>query len=103
MIEFPTWVDEAIQRWFYDLDKSIHKHVRVQNYREEEKQLFNALKNLQDENQRILMIQWEEKEAYCTGIEKEMIYRQGLTDGAQLMIALLQSGISLQLEQPPVK
>ncbi len=24
------------------------------------------------------MMQWEEKEAYCTGIEKELIYRQGL-------------------------
>jgi hypothetical protein len=102
MLEFPAWVDEAIQRRYYDLDKSIHKHVRVQNYRAEEKLLFNGLKNVLNENQQILMMQWEEKEAYCTGIEKELIYRQGLMDGAQLIIALLQSGTTFHMEPPPI-
>jgi hypothetical protein len=61
------------------------------------------LKNVLNENQQALMMQWEEKEAYCTGIEKELIYRQGLTDGAQLIIALLQSGTPFQMEPPLIK
>lgn len=98
MIEFPTWVDEAIQRWFYDFDQTIHKHDRVRNYREEETILFNALRNGLNEKQQTLLMQWEEKEAYCTGIEKELIYRRGLMDGAQLAFALQQSGTPFHME-----
>ena len=97
MIEFPAWVDEAIQRRFYDLDQSIHKHVRVLNYREEETEHFNALKNALDEIQRNIMLEWEEKDTYCTAVEKELLYRQRFMDGAQLVFTLLQSGKPLQM------
>lgn len=103
MISFPAWVDEAIKRWFYDLDKTIHQHDRVINYRREEKDNFHKLKNGLDENQQALLMQWEEKEAYCTGIEKELLYRQGLTDGAQLILALLHADVPLSFEQPPAE
>jgi len=85
MIEFPEWVDESVQRRYDHLEKSIHKHVRVQSFREEEKQYFNALRDALDPSKQTIMLQWEEKNGLCEAIEK----RQGVMDGAQIILSFL--------------
>jgi hypothetical protein len=89
MIKFPEWVEEAVQRRYDHLEKSFDTNVRVQSLREDERQYFNALREALDSNKQFMILQWEEKNGYCEAIEKEMLYRQGVMDGARIIMSFL--------------
>ncbi|MEF2966734.1 hypothetical protein V3851_12910 [Paenibacillus sp. M1] len=89
MIQIPAWFQSAIQQRLDHVSARIESHPEFRKLRAEEHEAFDALFLGVDKSNMPGYMEWEDKHLLRRASENERLYKQGLRDGVQLMITLL--------------
>ncbi|GAB1157109.1 hypothetical protein YWY31_31340 [Paenibacillus illinoisensis] len=88
-MDFPPWVQRAIQARLDEVTARIEHDPELSRVRGETDEAFEALFASQDVEQTLDYAEWENCYIVSKGIENERLYMQGLRDGIQLTVSLL--------------
>ena len=91
MADFPDWFKTALQTRFDEQSFQSLQDPKVKSLREKMQAASKSLKQCLDETVRPCFFKWEEECNYLHGQELEWMYMQGVRDGAQLVLALMDS------------
>ncbi|MCM3703151.1 hypothetical protein [Paenibacillus macerans] len=87
-MEFPVWIQDAIQQRLDYVSARIERHPELRELRSEERSAFEAMFSGRDKTKLPGFMDWEDKHHFRRGLENERLYMQGMMDGVQLAIAL---------------
>lgn len=88
-MEFPPWFQKAIQLRLDDVSAQIEHDCILKQIREETDEAFEALFADKDVVPKPEYAEWENLHIISMGIQNELLYRQGLRDGIQLIVSIL--------------
>lgn len=93
-MEIPSWFQSAIQDRLDEVTARIQFNPNTSKYRAEEKRAFEALFScdVSESNQKFM--DWEDKRSYRCALDNELLYLQGMRDGAKLVVALMSDSTS---------
>ncbi|WP_055109473.1 hypothetical protein [Paenibacillus ihumii] len=90
-MDLPSWLQGAIQERLEQVMARIERQPELRKLRDEESLAFEAMLSGADRARIPGFMDWEDKHHFRRGVENEQLYIQGLRDGVQLAIALLES------------
>lgn len=88
-IRLPPWFNECIEERLEDIMKKIENDPEIRKLRESEQEAFELMMPNVNKAELDGFMEWEDKHLYRRANENERIYSQGMKDGVQLVIALL--------------
>ncbi|MGE6579124.1 hypothetical protein [Paenibacillus xylanexedens] len=88
-MNFPPWLQQAIQARLDEVSAQIEHDPELSRVREEKDEAFEGLFAGKDIEQTPEYAEWESRYIVSKGIENERLYMQGLRDGIQLTVSLL--------------
>ncbi|MCP1135233.1 hypothetical protein NKT34_18190 [Paenibacillus polysaccharolyticus] len=88
-MDFPPWMQRAIQERLDEVTVQIEHDPELSRVRGETDEAFDALFAGKDVEQTSEYAEWEDRYIVSKGIENERLYMQGLRDGIQLTASLL--------------
>lgn len=88
-MDFPPWLQQAIQARLDEVSARIEHDPELNRVREETDEAFEALFAGEEVAQTPEYTEWENRYIVSKGIENEKLYMQGLRDGIQLTVSLL--------------
>jgi len=91
MTDFPDWFKTALQTRFDEQSFQSLQDPKIKSLREKVQTASKSLKQCLDETVKLCFLKWEEECNYLHGQELEWLYMQGVRDGAQLVLALMDS------------
>lgn len=86
---FPNWIISSMKDRFDEHCLHLEQQPSLKDLDYKIIQTFRALINDVSEQKKQCFIQWEEDLLQLHSREKEWLYQQGLTDGAQLISSLI--------------
>ncbi|MDN8592713.1 hypothetical protein Q0V21_28745 [Paenibacillus sp. 11B] len=88
-MNFPPWLEQAIQARLDEVSARIEHDPELSRVREEKDEAFEGLFAGKDIEETPEYAEWESRYILSKGIENERLYMQGLRDGVQLTVSLL--------------
>ncbi|MGC5770774.1 hypothetical protein [Paenibacillus pabuli] len=88
-MDFPPWLQQAIQTRLDEVSVRIEHDHELNRVREEKDKAFEGLFAGKEIEQTPEYAEWESRYIVSKGIENERLYMQGLRDGIQLTVSLL--------------
>ncbi|WP_366345973.1 hypothetical protein [Paenibacillus amylolyticus] len=88
-MDFPPWLQQAIQARLEEMSSRIEHDPELSRVRGETDEAFEALFAGKNVEQTPEFTEWENRYIVSKGIENERLYMQGLRDGIQLTVSLL--------------
>ncbi|WP_145328664.1 hypothetical protein [Paenibacillus xylanexedens] len=88
-MDFPPWMQRAIQARLDEMSSQIEHDPELSRVRGETDEAFEALFAGKDVELTAEYAEWENRYIVSKGIENERLYIQGLRDGIQLTASLL--------------
>ncbi|SIR50270.1 hypothetical protein SAMN05880570_4020 [Paenibacillus sp. RU4T] len=86
---FPPWFQQAIQRRLDHVAAQLEHHPELKKYREKERNAYQAMIVGDGNLPHPTFLEWEDKAHLMRAMENEHMYLQGVRDGAQLVMELL--------------
>ncbi|WP_338542433.1 hypothetical protein [Paenibacillus tundrae] len=90
---FPPWMQRVIRARLDEVSAQIEHEPELSRVRGETDKAFEALFAGKDVEQTPEYTEWENRYIVSKGIENERLYMQGLRDGIQLTVSLLNQSI----------
>lgn len=91
-IRLPPWFNVCIEERLEFVMKQIERDPEISKLRESEQEAFKLMFPKITEAEQEGYMDWEDKHLYRSANENERIYWQGMKDGVQLVITLLDGG-----------
>ncbi|MGZ7443261.1 hypothetical protein [Paenibacillus sp. TH7-28] len=88
-MQFPSWLQSAIQQRLDDVSARIARDPEMRKLRAEEHSAFEAMFPDEDKKKLPEYMDWEDKHHFRRALENELLYMQGMKDGVQLVITLM--------------
>ncbi|RAV05141.1 hypothetical protein [Paenibacillus sp. YN15] len=88
-MELPTWFQSAMEQRMLEVLARIERHTELRFSRAEEEEAWKVLFAGTDKAHSPEFMDWEDKHHFRRAMESEMLYVQGMRDGVQLIVALL--------------
>ncbi|MFD1174835.1 hypothetical protein ACFQ3W_00740 [Paenibacillus puldeungensis] len=88
-MQIPPWFQSAIQQRLDAVMAQIERQPDLRKLRAEEHEAFDAMFPGVDKTRLPGFMEWEDKHLFRRASENERLYMQGVRDGVQLVIALL--------------
>ena len=88
-MDFPPWMQRVIRARLDEVSAQIEHEPELSRVRGETYKAFEALFAGKDVEQTPEYTEWENRYIVSKGIENERLYMQGLRDGIQLTVSLL--------------
>jgi hypothetical protein len=85
LVNLPDWLKESLNRRFIDLSYTAERQDKVVPIKSRAKDIFEYLRNNQDELGSRIFLEWEDLKNHHNTIEKEWLYFEGVMDGIKLM------------------
>lgn len=92
-MKLPAWFQNAIQERVDGVMVQIERQPELRKLRAEEREAFDTLVPGVDKTSLPGFMEWEDKHLFRRAAENERLYLQGVKDGAQLVIALLEDSV----------
>lgn len=92
-MQMPAWFQSAIQERLDGVMVQIERQSELRELRVEEQAAFDAMFPGVDKTQLSGFMDWEDKHHFRRDFENERLYMQGVRDGVQLVIALLDDSL----------
>lgn len=97
-MEFPPWLQQAIQCRLDEVSARIEHDPELSRVRGEAEEAFEALFAGNDVEQMPEYAEWENRYIVSKGIQNERLYMQGLRDGIQFTVSLLSQSMGAEGE-----
>lgn len=94
-MQFPSWLQSVIQQRLDDVSAQIARHPEMRKLRTEEHSAFEAMFPNEDKKKMPDYMDWEDKHHFRKALENEYLYMQGMKNGVQLVIMLLENPFSV--------
>ncbi len=92
-MELPAWFRSAVEQRMDVVLARIELRAELQQYRNEEEEAWEVLFTGLDKSYSPEFMDWEDKHHFRRALECEMLYIQGMRDGVQLIVALLNNNV----------
>lgn len=93
-MELPSWFQSAIGQRLDQVAAWIERQPELRELRVEERAAFDAMFPDTDQANLPEYMAWEDKHHFKRAVENEHSYLQGMSDGVQLIIALLHDRVT---------